>query len=119
MRQGALGGVMADAVAKAAGIPAAAVRRAAMLSGEAVFEAKLDGARVLDEPTHQRAAALDAVVPAENRVDRLHTTDPVAAQEFLDRTLAAGRKGSCPTSTSVRAIRPVADWSCWARRSRA
>jgi DNA ligase-1 len=34
LRQGALDGVMADAVAKAAGVPAAEVRRAAMLSGE-------------------------------------------------------------------------------------
>ena len=34
LRQGALAGVMTDAVAKAAGIPAADVRRAAMLSGD-------------------------------------------------------------------------------------
>jgi len=34
LRQGALAGVMADAVAKAAGAPAADVRRAAMLSGD-------------------------------------------------------------------------------------
>jgi DNA ligase-1 len=34
LRQGALEGVMADAVAKAAGVPATAVRRAAMLSGD-------------------------------------------------------------------------------------
>lgn len=34
LRQGALLGVMADAVAKAAGLPAADVRRAAMLSGD-------------------------------------------------------------------------------------
>ncbi|KUI09673.1 ATP-dependent DNA ligase [Mycolicibacterium acapulense] len=34
LRQGALVGVMADAVAKAAGLPAAAVRRAAMLGGD-------------------------------------------------------------------------------------
>ena len=33
LRQGALGGVMADAVAAAAGVPAAAVRRAVMLGG--------------------------------------------------------------------------------------
>jgi DNA ligase-1 len=33
LRQGALEGVMADAVAKAAGVPVAAVRRAAMLAG--------------------------------------------------------------------------------------
>ncbi len=34
VRQGALGGVMADAVAKAAGLPAASVRRATMLAGD-------------------------------------------------------------------------------------
>ena len=34
MRQGALEGVMAEAVAKAAGVPAAVVRRALMLSGD-------------------------------------------------------------------------------------
>lgn len=34
LRQGALAGVMADAVAKAVGLPAADVRRAAMLSGD-------------------------------------------------------------------------------------
>ena len=45
LRQGALIGVMADAVAKAAGIPAATVRRAAMLGGElpAVAAAALTG----------------------------------------------------------------------------
>jgi DNA ligase-1 len=234
LRQGALIGVMADAVAKAAQIPAAAVRRAAMLGGdlpavaaagltggtaaldaftlrvgrpvgpmlaqtaagvrealeklggESIFEAKLDGARVqihragnevtvytrslddvtarlpevveatlalpvheliadgeaialrpdgrpqpfqvtgsrfgrsvdvaaartaqplsvfffdilhrdgidlLDAPTAERAAALDEIVPAPNRVDRLITSDPVAAEDFLDATLAAGHEG--------------------------
>ncbi|HZP28187.1 MAG TPA: ATP-dependent DNA ligase [Acidimicrobiia bacterium] len=34
LRQGALGGLMADAVARAASVPAALVRRAAMLSGD-------------------------------------------------------------------------------------
>ncbi len=34
LRQGALEGVMADAVAKAAGVPTADVRRAAMLAGD-------------------------------------------------------------------------------------
>ena len=228
LRQGALAGVMADAVARAAGIPAPAIRRAAMLggdlpavaavaltrggagltqfrlhvgspvgpmlaqtasdvadaleklSGTAIFEAKLDGARVqihrsggdvrlftrslddvtdrlpdvveaaralpahdliadaeaialradgrpepfqvtasqfgrrgadsrlsvfvfdllsldgddlIDSPTTTRLAALDAVVPGWQRPDRLHTSDPVAAQRFLDATLAAGHEG--------------------------
>jgi DNA ligase 1 len=45
LRQGALAGVMADAVAKAAGIPAVSVRRAAMLGGDlpAVAAAALTG----------------------------------------------------------------------------
>jgi DNA ligase-1 len=229
LRQGALAGVMADAVAKAAGLPAAQVRRAAMLGGAlpavaaaaltggtaalaeftlrvgrpigpmlaqtasgvadaldklggtAMFEAKLDGARVqihragdevtvytrslddvtarlpevveatlalpvtsliadgeaialrpdgrphrfqvtasrfgraersdqplsvfffdllhldgtdlLDLPAADRAAALDAVVPAEQRVDRLTTSETEAAQRFSDATLAAGHEG--------------------------
>ena len=234
LRQGALIGVMADAVAKAAGVPSAAVRRAAMLGGAlpavaaaarpdgeaalqrfaltvgrpvgpmlaqtatgvdealerlggtAVFEAKLDGARVqvhragdvvsiytrslddvtsrlpevvdaalalpvtdliadaeaialrddrrphrfqvtasrvgrsvdiaaaaaaqplsvfvfdllhvdgidlLDKPTHERIAALDAIVPAAHRVDRLVTDDAATARDFLERTLAAGHEG--------------------------
>lgn len=53
----------------------------------------LDGADLLDEPTHRRIAALDAIVPDAQRVDRLVTTNPQAAQEFLDRTLAAGHEG--------------------------
>lgn len=230
LRQGALAGVMADAVAKAAGIPAAEVRRAAMLAGDlpavaaaalttgrsaladfrlrvgrpvgpmlaqsatgvadalerlggtAILEAKLDGARVqihrtgsevsiytrslddvtsrlpevieatlalpateliadaeaialrpdgrphrfqvtaarfgskkpgdlqplsvrffdllhvdgrdlLDLPTEERLAALDALVPDVQRVDRIVTTEPDTAQRFLDRTLAAGHEG--------------------------
>ena len=45
LRQGALAGVMADAVAKATGVPAATVRRAAMLGGDlpAVAAAALTG----------------------------------------------------------------------------
>ncbi len=45
LRQGALGGVMSDAVARAAEVPVAAVRRAAMLRGDlaAVAAAALEG----------------------------------------------------------------------------
>ncbi|HVU90612.1 MAG TPA: ATP-dependent DNA ligase [Jatrophihabitans sp.] len=52
-----------------------------------------DGVDLLDEPGEARAAVLAEVVPAEHRVDRLVTSDPAAAQEFLDRTLAAGHEG--------------------------
>lgn len=53
----------------------------------------LDGVDLLDESTHARLAALDAIVPADQRVDRLATTDAAAAQRFLDVTLAAGHEG--------------------------
>ena len=60
----------------------------------------LDGTDLLDEPAHVRAAALDAVVPPRHRVDRLVTADASAAQEFLDRTLAAGHEGVLAKSLS-------------------
>ena len=61
----------------------------------------LDGADLLDEPTHARLAALDSIVPTAQRVDRLATMDAAAAQDFLDVTLAAGHEGvmaKSPTS---------------------
>jgi DNA ligase-1 len=53
----------------------------------------LDGTDLLDDPTTVRAAALAAVVPPEQRVDRLVTSDVGAAQHFLAATLAAGHEG--------------------------
>ncbi|OBH93788.1 ATP-dependent DNA ligase [Mycobacterium sp. E2733] len=52
-----------------------------------------DGADLLDAPTAERLAALDALVPAAQRVDRLLTSDPAAAKGFLEATLAAGHEG--------------------------
>ena len=53
----------------------------------------IDGRDLLDTPTAERLEVLDAIVPAAQRVDRLVTTDPSAAEEFLARTLAAGHEG--------------------------
>ena len=53
----------------------------------------LDGTDLLDQPTSERIAALDAIVPEVHRVDRLSTNDSEAAQQFLDVTLAAGHEG--------------------------
>ncbi|CAN5756789.1 ATP-dependent DNA ligase [soil metagenome] len=61
----------------------------------------LDGADLLDASAEERLAALDSIVPAHARVDRLQTSDAVAAQQFLDTTLAAGHEGvmaKSPTS---------------------
>jgi DNA ligase-1 len=52
-----------------------------------------DGLDLLDAPTTDRLAALDALVPTGQRVDRLVTSDPAAATDFLDATLAAGHEG--------------------------
>jgi len=52
-----------------------------------------DGVDLLDAPTTDRLAALDALVPPAQRVDRLVTADPAAATDFLDATLAAGHEG--------------------------
>ena len=60
-----------------------------------------DGTDLLDLPTTERLAVLDAVVPATQRVDRLITADGDAAARFLDATLAAGHEGvmaKSPTS---------------------
>lgn len=61
----------------------------------------LDGADLLDQPTSERLAALDAVVPKIHRVDRLVTDDASAAQRFLDVTLAAGHEGVMAKSLSA------------------
>lgn len=53
----------------------------------------LDGRDLLDLPTEQRLASLDALVPQDRRVDRIVTTDADVARQFLDRTLAAGHEG--------------------------
>jgi DNA ligase-1 len=52
-----------------------------------------DGVDLLDAPGEERAAALADFVPADQRVDRLVTGDPAAAEQFLERTLAAGHEG--------------------------
>ena len=52
-----------------------------------------DGLDLIDAPTTERLAALDAVVPPVHRVDRLMTADPSEAADFLDATLAAGHEG--------------------------
>jgi DNA ligase-1 len=52
-----------------------------------------DGLDLLDAPTTDRLAALDALVPPVQRVDRLTTSDPSEAAGFLDATLAAGHEG--------------------------
>jgi len=52
-----------------------------------------DGVDLLDAATSERMAVLDRIASEHNRVDRLVTSDPRAAAEFLEATLAAGHEG--------------------------
>ena len=71
LRQGALAGIMVDAVARAAGVDAAAVRRAAMLAG--------------DLPAVGRAALADGIEGLERF--RLEVGRPL--QPMLAKTAAS------------------------------
>jgi DNA ligase 1 len=52
-----------------------------------------DGVDLLDAATSERIAVLDRIASSDNRVDRLITSDPSAAADFLEATLAAGHEG--------------------------
>jgi DNA ligase-1 len=88
LRQGALAGVMADAVAKAAGVPVASVRRAAMLAGDlgAAAAAAIAGG---DELTRFQLTPFRPLQPmlaqtAETLADALARISPAALEWKLD-----------------------------------
>jgi ATP-dependent DNA ligase I len=89
LRQGALAGVMADAVARAAGIPLADVRRAAMLAGDlaAVARAALaDGATGLAAFRLQVGRPLQPMLAATAKTvdEALEKVCPAAVEWKLD-----------------------------------
>ena len=53
----------------------------------------LDGVDLIDSPATERTVALDRLVPSENRVSRLITDDPVAAEVFAVEVLRSGHEG--------------------------
>ncbi len=58
------------------------------------FDVLLVGAReLIDAPTTERLAALDALVPAANRMPRLLTSDAEAAAAFYEDAIDAGHEG--------------------------
>jgi DNA ligase 1 len=61
-----------------------------------------DGVDLLDAATSERMAVLDQIAPVQNRVDRLVTSDPTAAADFLETTLAAGHEGVMAKSLTAR-----------------
>ncbi|MET0474140.1 MAG: ATP-dependent DNA ligase [Mycobacterium sp.] len=78
---------------KGNGAEAEAARAAQSLSVFFFDLLHLDGADLLDLPAAERLAALDVIVPAAQRVDRLATSDEGAAAAFLAATLEAGHEG--------------------------
>ncbi len=52
-----------------------------------------EGDSLVEAPTHERLARLDAVVPEELRVRRLVTGSADAAQQFFDEAVADGQEG--------------------------
>ncbi|WP_319447109.1 MULTISPECIES: ATP-dependent DNA ligase [unclassified Mycobacterium] len=61
----------------------------------------VDGTDLLDLPTTQRLARLDAIVPAAQRVSRVVTSSAAEASTFLGETLAAGHEGVMAKSPSA------------------
>jgi DNA ligase-1 len=87
LRQGALAGVMTDAIATAADVPLAAVRRAAMLTGDLPAVAALALAAGVDGIADLRLELLRPVQPmlastAKSVGEALEQIDGVAAVEF-------------------------------------
>jgi DNA ligase 1 len=89
LRQGALEGVMTDAIARAAAVPVADVRRAAMLSGDLCETARLALTGGRDALGGVHLQVLRPVQPmlaasAESVVDALAATGPASVEWKLD-----------------------------------
>src|SRR5205814_1503141 len=121
LRQGALEGIMLDAIAKAANLPAVRLRSAAMRAGglPAVAEAALiegepglarfplrvfqpvqpvpaqpaEGEDLTARPARERFDVVAKILPAKILIPRLVTGDREAAQAFYDDALARGHEG--------------------------
>jgi DNA ligase-1 len=61
-----------------------------------------DGVDLLDAAASERMAVLDQITSAQHRVDRLVTSDPAAAADFLEATLAARHEGVMAKSLTAR-----------------
>lgn len=89
LRQGALGGVMADAVARAAGVPAAVVRRASMLSGRLDATARIaltEGRHGLDAVALEPGRAIQPMLASTSSsvADAVSDLAPASVEWKLD-----------------------------------
>jgi DNA ligase 1 len=69
------------------------LRRTVPLSSFFFDVLHLDGDDLIDRPTEERIASLDARIPGKLRVPRILTADPQEADRFLDGALEQGHEG--------------------------
>jgi DNA ligase-1 len=114
LRQGALAGVMADAVAKTAGVPAASVRRALMLRGDLAAVAAIalrDGRRGLDAVTLQVGRPLSPMLAgtASDIAAALEKIAPAAIDWKLDGARIQVHRGGGDVAIYTRTLDDVTD----------
>jgi DNA ligase 1 len=114
LRQGALAGVMTDAVARAAGAPLAAVRRAAMLAGDlpAVAEVALDrGGAGLDRFRLQVGRPIQPMLAqTATSVDAaLRRASPAVVEWKLDGVRVQVHRDGSEVAVFTRTLDPITD----------
>jgi DNA ligase-1 len=114
LRQGALEGVMAEAIARAAEVPAAAVRRALMLAGELPPVAGAAFAEGLEGLTRFRLDVLRPVKPmlaqtAEDVASAIDRTGPAATEWKLDGARLQVHRVDSEVRAFTRSLADVTD----------
>ena len=114
LRHGALAGLMTDAVAAAAEVPAALVRRAAMLSGDLGGTARLaftDGRAALEEVQLRVGIAIQPMLasPATDVTDALGTTGLSSVEWKLDGVRIQAHRNGDSVHLYTRNLNDVTD----------
>ncbi len=114
LRQGALAGLMADAVAAAAAVPGALVRRAAMLSGDLAATARTalaEGAPALEAVRLTVGVAIQPMLAstATDVADALSTTGPASVEWKLDGVRIQAHRAGDVVTLYTRNLNDVTD----------
>jgi DNA ligase-1 len=114
LRQGALAGLMADAVARAAGVPAPLVRRAAMLSGDLPATARLartDGEAALAAVGLKVGVAIQPMLAstATDVGEALAATGPASVEFKLDGVRVQAHRDGDAVRLYTRNLNDVTD----------
>ena len=104
LRQGALAGIMVDAVARAAGVDAAAVRRAAMLAGDLPEVAR---AALADGIAGLERFHLEVGLPVQPMLAKTAASVQSAIEQIGDAATVAGSSTACGSRCTATATRSV------------